>query len=136
MEAYIPRTFSSPKTHKPWFNLDCSRAILVLILLPFPDTHALYMSARNHAKFVIQLSKNSFINRKCQNLSCSNPPRDFWHLAKNISNNFSSSSFPSLLHPDGTPAVSSVSKPELFPHIFADKSTLDDSVFVPSSVRH
>ncbi|MPC91036.1 hypothetical protein E2C01_086046 [Portunus trituberculatus] len=38
----------------------------------------------NHAKSFLQLVKHSFINRKCQNLSISNSPRDFWHLAKNI----------------------------------------------------
>ena len=27
MEAYIQHTSSSPKAHKPWFNLACSRAI-------------------------------------------------------------------------------------------------------------
>ncbi|MPC33590.1 hypothetical protein E2C01_026946 [Portunus trituberculatus] len=36
--------------------------------------------------------------------------RDFWHLAKNISNNFTSSSFPPLFHPGGTTAMKSVSK--------------------------
>ena len=38
-----------------------------------------------------------------------------------------------LLHPDGTPAVSSVSKDELFAQTFADNSTLDDSGLVPPS---
>ena len=32
-------------------------------------------------------------NRKCQNLSNSNSSRDVWHLANNISNNFTSPSF-------------------------------------------
>ncbi|MPC51606.1 hypothetical protein E2C01_045455 [Portunus trituberculatus] len=27
MEAYIPHSFSQPKSSKPWFNTDCSRAI-------------------------------------------------------------------------------------------------------------
>ncbi len=27
MEAYIPRTFSTPKAKKPWFNHACSRAV-------------------------------------------------------------------------------------------------------------
>ena len=60
-----------------------------------------------------QFAKHSFINRKCQNLSNSNSPRDFWYLAKNI-NNFTSSSFPPLFYPDGTTATSSVSKADLF----------------------
>ncbi|MPC79645.1 hypothetical protein E2C01_074181 [Portunus trituberculatus] len=77
--------------------------------------------------------KQSFINRKCQNLSDSNSPRDIWHLAKNISDNFTSSSLLPLFHPDGTTAISSVSKAELFSQTFAKSSTLDDSGLVPSS---
>ncbi|MPC47400.1 hypothetical protein E2C01_041145 [Portunus trituberculatus] len=77
--------------------------------LPSPESHTLYISARNHAKSVLQLAKHSFINRKYQNLSNSNSPRDFRHLIKNISNNFTSSSFPPLFHPHGTTAISSVS---------------------------
>ena len=52
MEAYIPHTFSSPKAHKPWFNLACSRAIYNrevthkrYLSLPSPDTQAfIFMS--------------------------------------------------------------------------------------------
>ena len=100
---------------------------------PSPESRALYISARNHAKSVLQLAKTSFLNRKCQNLSRSNSPRDFWHLAKNISCNFASSSFPPLFHPDGSTAISSASKAELFAQTFAKNSTLDDSGLVPPS---
>ncbi|MPC41972.1 hypothetical protein E2C01_035583 [Portunus trituberculatus] len=59
--------------------------------------------------------------------------RHFRHLAKSISNNYTSS-FPSLFHPDGTTAISSVYKAELFTQILARNSTLDDSGLVlPSS---
>ena len=109
MEAYIPNAFSSPKTHKPWLNLACSRAIhdkevvhKYYLSLPSPDTHALYVSTRNYAKSVLHLDKKIIINKICQHLFSSNSPCDFWHLAKNIFHNFSSSSFPPLLHPDGT----------------------------------
>ena len=139
MEAYIPHSFSRPKPSKPWFNTACSRAIhdrevahKRYLSLPSPESHALYISARNHAKSVLQLAKNSFIHRKCQNLSRYNSPRDFWHLAKNISNNFTSSSFPPLVQPDGTNAISSISKAELFAQTFANNSTLDDSGLVCS----
>ena len=60
-------------------------------------------------------------------------PRDFWHLANSISNNFTSSSFPPLFQPDGTTAISSISKAELFAQTFAKNSTLDDSGLVPPS---
>ena len=139
-EIIVSNTFSTSKAHKPWFNLVCSRAThdrkvarKRYLSLPFPDTDALYSSARNHANSILQLAKSSFINIKSHILSNSNSPRGFWHLAKNISNNFSSSSFPLLLHPDDTPAVSSVSKPDTFTQTFADNSALEDSGLVPPS---
>ncbi|MPC19900.1 hypothetical protein E2C01_012831 [Portunus trituberculatus] len=55
---------------------------------------------------------------------------DTW--PKNISNNLTSS-FPSLFHPDGTTAISSVSKAELFSQTFTNNSTSDDSGLVPLS---
>ena len=138
MEAFIPHSFSNPKARKPWFNSACSHAIHDREKAykryrshPTPENHTLYKSAQNHAKSVLQLAKNSFLHRKCQNLSQSNSPRDFWHLAKNISNNFSSSSFPPMLHSDGTTAISSISKAELFAQTFANNSTLDDNGLVP-----
>ena len=77
------------------------------------------------------LLTNSFINRKCQNISNSNSSRDFWHLANNISNNFTSSFFPPLLQSNGSTAVSSFSKAELFTQTFANNSTLDDTGHIP-----
>ena len=70
-----------------------------VLLQEVSKTHALYIPARNHTKFILQLTKNSFINRNCQSLSNSNASCDFWYLANNISNNFTSSSFPPLLQP-------------------------------------
>ena len=55
----------------------------------------------------------------------------FCHLANNISNNFTSSSFPPLLKPDGATAVSSFSKAELFAQTFAANSTLVDTGHIP-----
>ena len=59
--------------------------------------YLIFISAWNHAKFVLQLAKHFFINRKCQNLSRFNSRENFWHLARIISNNFLSSFFPPLL---------------------------------------
>ena len=82
---------------------------------PSAGTHALYISACNNAKSILQLTKNSFINRKCLFFSSnSNSSRGFWHLANNISNNFTFSFFPPLLQLDGSTAVFSFSKAELF----------------------
>ena len=38
-----------------------------------------------------------------------------------------------MSHPDGSTAVSSISKDELFAQTFAQNSTLDDSGFIPPS---
>ena len=38
---------------------------------PSPESRALYISTRNHAKSILQLAKHSFINRKCQKLRSS-----------------------------------------------------------------
>ena len=54
-------------------------------------------------------------------------------LPKNISNNFTSSSFRPLVQPDGTIAISSISKAELFTQTFDKNSTLNDSGLVPPS---
>ena len=97
---------------------------------PSAETHALYISARNHAKSILQLTINSFINRKCQNLSNSDSSRDFWHLTNNISNNFTSS-FPPLLQPDGSTAVSSFSKAKPLAQTFGTNSILDDNGHIP-----
>ena len=79
MELYIPHTFSNTKAKKLWFNSACSRAVKNREAAhkryrshPSAETYALYMSARNHAKFILQLTKNSFVNGKCQNIYISN----------------------------------------------------------------
>ena len=65
--------------------------------------------------------------KKMSDFLDSNSSRDFWHLANNISNNFTALSFPPLLQPDGSTAVSSFSKAELFAQTFATNSILDDT---------
>ena len=115
-----PTHFLGPKAYKSWLYLPCSRAIhdrevahKRYLSLPSPDSHAQYISAANNAKSVLQPAKNSFINMQGQNLSSSSSSRDFWHPGKNIS---------PLLHPDCIPAVSSVSKAELFVQTLADNT--------------
>ncbi|MPC87602.1 hypothetical protein E2C01_082468 [Portunus trituberculatus] len=68
MEAYIPHSFSQPKP-----SITQPVAHKMYLTLSSPESHALYISARNHAKSVLQLVKHSFISRKCQNLSNSTP---------------------------------------------------------------
>ncbi|MPC47945.1 hypothetical protein E2C01_041706 [Portunus trituberculatus] len=67
----------------------------------------------SHPKSVLQFAKHSLINGKCQNLSKFNSHQNFWHLAKNISNNFTLSFLP-LFHLDGSNPITFVSKAELF----------------------
>ena len=71
MELYIPHTFSNTKAKKPWFNSASSRAVKDWETAhrryrshPSAETHALYISARNHAKSILQLTKNTFINKE------------------------------------------------------------------------
>src|SRR6201990_1347100 len=138
MEAYIPYSFPSTKPNKPWFNSACSRAIRrrdaafrEYRRLQTPETHSLYISSRNRAKSILRNTKNSFLSRKCNNLSGSSSSRSFWHFAKNVNSNFVSSSFPPLISSDGTTAVLLSSKAELFAQTFASNSTLDDSGAIP-----
>ena len=133
MDLYIFHAFSNTKAKNAWFNSACSRAVK-----DRETAHKRYrshssaathvrISARNHAKFILPLTKNFFINRKCQHFSNSNSFRDFWHLANNISNKFTSSFFPLLLQLGGSTAVPSFSKADLFAQNFATNSTLDDT---------
>ena len=63
MELYIPHTFSNTKAKKAWFNSTCSRAVKDRETAhkwyrshPSAETHDLYISARNHAKSILQLT--------------------------------------------------------------------------------
>ena len=60
MELYIPQSFSNTKVKKPWFNSACSRAVNDKVAAhkryrnhPSAETHALYISDRNHAKSIL-----------------------------------------------------------------------------------
>ncbi|KAL7643214.1 UNVERIFIED_CONTAM: hypothetical protein RMT77_006505 [Armadillidium vulgare] len=143
MEAYIPYSFPSTKPNKPWFNSACSRAIRHRDAafrdyrrLQTSETHATYISSRNRTKSILRNTKNSFLRRKCNNLSGSSSSRSFWHFAKNVNSNFASSSFPPLISSDGTTAVLPSSKAELFAQTFASNSTLDDSGAIPPPSTH
>ena len=86
-------------------NMKISSSILVLLsIIEFilkPSTTqslAFYISTRNHTKFVLQFGKRSLTNRKWPKHENSSYPRNFWHLARNIFNNFTFSSFSPLFH--------------------------------------
>ena len=136
--SLIPYTFPSTKPNKPWFNSACSHAIRRRDAalrnyrrLQTPESHANYISSRNRAKSILRDTKNSFLRKKCNNLSGSSSSRSFWHFSKNVNSNFASSSFPLLISPDGSTAVDPSSKAELFAQTFASNSTLKDSGTIP-----
>src|ERR1700755_3178855 len=138
MEAYIPYSFLSSKSNKPWFNSTYSRAIRRRDVtftdyrrLQTPETHATYISSQNRAKSILRNTKNSFLRRKCYNLSGSSSSRSFWHFAKNVNSNFASSSFPPLISSDGTTGVLPSSEAELFAQTFASNLALNDSGAIP-----
>ncbi len=138
MEAYIPRTFSTPHAKKLWFNHACSRVSKIERLL-IKGTRAFKLPLIMIFLFPPRIVPNLFFDspkitstiESAKTLLFSNPSRDFWHLAKKISSNFTSSSFPPLLNPDGSTAVSSISKAELFSQTFSNNYTLDDSGHIP-----
>ena len=134
MELFISHSFSNTKAKKPWFNSVCSRAVRDREAAhkryrshPSAETHTLYISARNHARSIVQFIKSSFINRKCQDLSSSSFSHDFWHLANSISNNFTFSSSSSSSSTRWLHSCLFFSKAELFAQTFAINSTLDDT---------
>ena len=140
MEAYIPSSFSPTNTKKPWFTHACSKAIknrerafLGYRRNPTPHFHSLYITARNQARSILRNAKNSYISKKCANLSGSNSSRSFWRLFNAIYNNFTTSSFPPLFHSDGSIAISPSEKAKLFTQTFASNSSLDDSGSIPPS---
>ena len=97
MEAYIPHSFSWPKSFKPWFNTACSHAIhdrevahkRYLSLLS-PESHALLYFCPKSCQVCFSTFQKIPSFTECQNLSRYNSPQDFSHLGKNISNNFTS----------------------------------------------
>ena len=69
--------------------------------------------------------------KKCDDLSNNPSHHSFWSLAKQITRNFTNSSFPSLFRPGGSVASKSVDKATIFVKKFASNSSLDDSRATP-----
>jgi len=134
MEAFIPSSTKSFSSHK-WFDRSCADACRIRDgayrakkLFPSANSHSAYISSRNRCKAIIRKVKRAFIKKKCADLSSSPTDKSFWSLAKNISNNFCTSSFPPLFRPDQSIANSPSEKAALFGSLFSSNSTLDDSV--------
>ena len=123
MSRFIPSSSKSFSPRNPWFGPACSRAIQARDVayrawksFRSPITHSNFIAARNH-----------YISRKCAGLLNSPTDKNFWPLAKSISNNFCKSSFPPLIRPDGSIANSPTEKADLFGLLFSTNSNLNDS---------
>ena len=129
-----PFSFRNVSTSKSWFNNSCSATIRArdaayqtLKNSSSSDSHSAFISARNNCKHLIREAKHSFIQKKCDILSCSSTNRSFWSLAKSFSYNFCCSTFPSRFCSDNyTIAGSPTDKATLLGSLFTSKSTLDD----------
>ena len=139
MEAYVPFSFAkSSSSCKPWFDRSCSEAIQsrdeayqLWKSIPSPLNHANFLTARNRTSTVLDKAKRNFLKSKCQLLINNPSSRTFWSLSKQITNNFSNSSFPPLFKDESTVATTPSEKASVFLHKFATNSTLDDRA-VPS----
>ena len=121
MRAYIPYSLITFSPSNPWSDSVCSSAISdregahrSYHASPSEFTHAAFISARNGCSAKIRRACPSFHKRKFEKLNLSPTEKCFWSLSKRIFNNFCNSSFPSLIHPDGSIACSPTDKANLF----------------------
>lgn len=137
MELFIPfKIFQKGGNSKPWFNVECSKAICAKNKAytiwknhQAPTELNNFRKARNLCHKVINEAKRSFDQRKCDQLAtCPNGSRQFWSLAKAVGRNFVTSSFPPLNLPDGKMATTSFDKAKAFASLFASNSTIGDRV--------
>ena len=86
---------------------------------PSELTHATFIFARNRCFSKMRRAHSSFRKRKVDKLN-SSAEKCFWSLSppKKIFHSFCNSSFPSLIHPDGSIAFSPTDKASLFGFYF------------------
>lgn len=135
MKCFIPFTYSPGLSSSPkWFSSECSAAVKEKDVLfkafkanPSSENRDAYRCARNYCSLVIDKAKKDFINRKASKLSsCPAGSRAFWSLSNAICNNFCNSSFPPIVHLDGSSAVDSFDKANIFADTFAANSTISN----------
>ena len=134
MRAYILYSLRTFSPSNPWFDHACSSAISdregvhrSYQASPFELTHATFISARNFCSAKLCRARSSFRKRKIDKLNSSPTEKCFWSLSIKMFNNFCSSSFPSLIRPDGSIACSPTDKANLFGSQFSPNSSLSDS---------
>ena len=133
MRAYIPYSLITFCPSNPWFDHACSPAISdregahrSYQASPSELTLATYISARNSCSAKIRRARSSFRKRKIDKLNSSPTENCFWSLSKKIFNNFCSSNFLSLIHPDGSIACSPTDKANLFGSYPSNNSSLSN----------
>ena len=134
MRAYIPYSLITFSPSIPWFDRACSPAIsdregahCTYQASPSEVTYATFISARNRCSAKLRRARSSFHKRKIDKLNSSPTEKSFWSLSKKIFTNLCSSSFPSLIRPDGSIACSPTDKANLFGSYFSANSSLSDS---------
>ncbi|CAG4951785.1 unnamed protein product [Colias eurytheme] len=151
MEYYIP--FSdvlAVDKARPWFNKECRQADHVkqnafkawvdARTRKLPDVGAKKRSFNRAAKLckkVLKKARHEHIRRTGEKLA-KYPPgsKAFWSLAKAIESNFSQSSIPPLLKPDGNLAHTAKEKADVLASLFAKNSHLDDTNLSPPIIPH
>ena len=134
MRVYIPYYLITFSPSNPWFDRVCSSAISdregahrSYQASPSELTHAAFISARNCCSAKIHSARSSFRKRKIDKLNSSPTEKCFWSLSKKFFNNFCNSSFPSLIHSDGSIVCSPTDKANFFGSYFSANSSLSNS---------
>jgi hypothetical protein len=140
MDSYIPHSTKPGKKYSPsWFDRRCHEAVLSKERAfqrwktsPGINTHVEFIAARNICKRTILLAKRSFIQKTSEKLaSLPNSSKSFWSVAKRISKNFCTSSFPPIINSDGKISSTPQDKANVFAAEFSKNSNLDDSDATP-----
>ena len=134
MKAYIPYFLITFSHSNPWLDRVCSSFISdreeahqSYQASPSEFAHATFIFARNRCSAKVHRASLSFCKRKIDKLNSSPTEKCFWSLSKKIFNNFCNSSFPSLIHPDGSIACFPADKANLYGSYFSANSSLSDS---------
>jgi hypothetical protein len=141
MEAFIPFSYSSSASSSHWFGGACSDSIKnrnaayrQWLADPSPITHSNFILARNRAHSILRNTKHNFIHNKCKNASENPSSRSFWSLIKQITKNFTPSSFPPLFSTDGSVVSSPEDKAALFVDRFSTNSNVSDFGISPPTI--
>ena len=142
MEKFIPHSDKPIQNPKPWFNEKCKTAIIhknqtykAWQSSPTDINHSAFLKARSLCSKTVQEAKSEHVaSVRNKLLACPNGSKSFWSLAKSISSNFSTHSFPPLSREDGTIAADALEKAEIFAEIFAKNSNINTGNLSPPTI--